>query len=154
MDLGTVFGTGDMNGDEDRALWEGLHARVLPFVRHEDIDSLYRQMDVLLFPSLWNESFGLTVREAIARDVCVLSSDCGGPGEAIVHGENGLLFPKGDLAAFRKQLHYVLDEQETVKNYRAPNTGDLRSLAAQAEELADAYRRILQVRTCLRPTGI
>lgn len=154
VDLGTVFGTGDMNGDEDRALWEGLHARVLPFVRHEDIDSLYRQMDVLLFPSLWNESFGLTVREAIARDVFVLSSDCGGPGEAIVHGENGLLFPKGDLAAFRKQLHYVLDEQETFKNYRAPNTGDLRSLAAQAEELADAYRRILQVRTCLRPTGI
>ena len=154
VDLGTVFGTGDMNRDEDRALWEGLHARVLPFVRHEDIDSLYRQMDVLLFPSLWNESFGLTVREAIARDVFVLSSDCGGPGEAIVHGENGLLFPKGDLAAFRKQLHCVLDEQETFKNYRASNTGDLRSLAAQAEELADAYRRILQVRTCLRPTGI
>ena len=143
-----------MTGDEDRALWKGLHASILPFVRHEDIDSLYWQMDVLLFPSLWNESFGLAVRAAIARGVFVLSSDCGGPGEAIVHGENGLLFPKGDLAAFRNRLHYVLDEQETFKNYRASDTGDLRSLESQAEELADAYRRILQVRTYFRPTGI
>lgn len=152
VDLGTVFGEGDMNGDEDRALWEGLPARVLPFVRHEDIDSLYRQMDVLLFPSLWDESFGLTVREAIARDVFVLSSDCGGPGEAIRHGENGLLFPKGDLAAFRNRLRCILDKQETFKNYRTSDTGDIRSLSAQAEELADAYRRILRVRTCPRPT--
>ena len=110
-------------------------------------------MDVLLFPSLWNESFGLTVREAIARDVFVLSSDCGGPGEASCTVKRPAV-SQGDLAAFRKQLHCVLDEQETFKNYRASNTGDLRSLAAQAEELADAYRRILQVRTCLRPTGI
>ena len=111
-------------------------------MRHEDIDSLYWQMDVLLFPSLWNESFGLTVREAIARGVFVLSSDCGGPGEAIVHGENGLLFPKGDAESFRMQLRRILDDQVRFKNYRTANAGDVRGIMSQSAELAVAYGKI------------
>ena len=99
-------------------------------------------MDVLLFPSLGDETFGLTVREAVARDVFVLSSDCGGPREAIVDGKNGLLFPKGDLAAFRRQLCRILDDQEKFKKYRAAHAGDMRDIASQARELAAVYREI------------
>lgn len=142
VDLGTAFGRGDMTGPEDRALWEGLPAHIRPFVKHSEIDALFAQMDVLLFPSLGDETFGLTVREAVARDVFVLSSDCGGPREAIVDGKNGLLFPKGDLAAFRRQLCRILDDQEKFKKYRAAHAGDMRDIASQARELAAVYREI------------
>lgn len=144
VDLHTAFGRGAMAGAEDKELWRHLPVRIAPFVPHTAMDDLYAQMDVLLFPSLWDESFGLTVREAIIRDVFVISSDCGGPREAIAHGDNGLLFPKGDLTAFREHLRHVLRERETFKIYRASHFGDIRSVAEQAGELAEAYSEILR----------
>ena len=133
-----------MTGAEDEALWEGLRRRILPLTRRQDMDGLYAHMDVLLFPSLTAESFGLPIREALARDVFVLSSDCGGPREAIIHGENGLLFPLGDLESFREHLRDILQNQNRFKNYRTANYGDMRGIEDQAKELAAAYEEILR----------
>lgn len=144
VDLHTVFGEGAMASAADRALWKKLPVRIVPFVPHAAIDELYAQMDVLLFPSLWDESFGLTVREAILRDVFVISSDCGGPREAIAHGKNGLLFPKGDLEAFRDHLRCVLRDQDRFKSYQTAHFGDVRGVEEQARELAEAYGEMLR----------
>ncbi len=143
-DPGLARGEGGMTGAEDEALWEGLRRRILPLTRRQDMDGLYAHMDVLLFPSLAAESFGLSVREALARDVFVLSSDCGGPREAIIYGENGLLFPMGDLESFREHLRDILQNQNRFKNYRTANYGDMRGIEDQAKELAAAYEEILR----------
>ena len=45
------------------------------------MDGFYAQIDVLLFPSQWKETFGLTVREAAARGIHVLQTDSGGTAE-------------------------------------------------------------------------
>lgn len=37
-------------------------------------DAFFNSIDVLLFPSQWMESYGLTVREALSRDVWVIST--------------------------------------------------------------------------------
>ena len=142
LDLATVFGSGEM-AKETESVWQGVPVYVIPFVPHEEIDSLYAQIDVLLFPSLLDESFGLTVREAIAHDVFVISSECGGPSEAIINGMNGFIFPKGDMMAFNTLLQQILDDQETYKNYTTSCQGDIRSFAVQAVEIAAAYKRIL-----------
>ena len=144
VDLHTVFGKGAMNHADDKRLWKGLKVRTLPFIPHGDMDSFYAQVDVLLFPSLWDESFGLTVREAIMRDVFVVASECGGPSEGIVPGENGLLFPKGDKAAFRQHLHWILDNSHTLAAYKTRHFGDIISIEEQARELATAYREVLR----------
>ena len=64
-----------------------------PAYSQEGLDAFFESIDVLVFPSQWKESFGLTVREALARDVWVIATDCGGPGEAIADGVNGNLLP-------------------------------------------------------------
>lgn len=144
VDVHTALGKGAMAGKEDKALWRGLDVRILPFVSHESIDSVYAQMDVLLFPSLWDESFGLTVREAMLRDIFVVAADCGGPREAIVHGENGLLFPKGDREIFSRHLHHILDNKDAFTSYRTTNFGDVIGVENQARELAAAYQNIVR----------
>ena len=97
--------------------------------------TIYRKIDVLLFPSEWKESFGLMVREAIYNDVFVVCSDCGGPREAVVNNENGLIFPMDDSEKFKECLRFLIKNKDYIKNYKTKNFGDVRTFRDQALEL-------------------
>ena len=66
---------------------------VAPPYTRRTMDEFFGGLDVLLFPSQWKESFGLTVREAFARDVWVIATDAGGVVEDCVHGTNATVIP-------------------------------------------------------------
>ena len=46
------------------------------------------------------EGFGMVAVEAAAHGTPTVAFDCGGVGDAVVDGENGLLVPAGDYAGF------------------------------------------------------
>ena len=69
---------------------------VVPAYTSRTIDEFFAGIDVLLFPTRWKESFGLTVREAIARNVWVIATDAGGVVEDILPGRNGTVIPFAD----------------------------------------------------------
>lgn len=69
---------------------------VVPAYTRHTIDDFFAGIDVLLFPTQWKESFGLTVREAIARNVWVIATDAGGVVEDILPGRNGVVIPFAD----------------------------------------------------------
>jgi glycosyltransferase involved in cell wall biosynthesis len=80
-------------------------AVIVPAYTQETIDEFFDQVDVLLFPTQAKESFGLTVREALARNVWVITTDAGGVVEDIIPGENGLIVPFDDnRMAFRQAI--------------------------------------------------
>ncbi len=56
----------------------------------------YRAADVVVFPSEWDEPFGLVPLEAMSCGVPVVATGTGGSGEYLRDGENCLLFPPGD----------------------------------------------------------
>lgn len=67
----------------DRAAMEQLpNIEVLPPVDH--IEEIFRRTRVLLMPSLWTESFPLTVREAMLHGIPVVGSDSGGLRETML----------------------------------------------------------------------
>ena len=105
------------------------------YTPHDRMYTIYRKIDVLLFPSEWKESFGLMVREAIYNDVFVVCSDCGGPREAVVNNENGLIFPMDDSEKFKECLQYLIKNKDYIKNYKTKNFGDVRTFKDQALEL-------------------
>lgn len=59
----------------------------------------YRAADVLLFPVLWEEPFGLVPLEAMACDTPVVATGTGGSGEFLLDEVNCLLVPRGDSSA-------------------------------------------------------
>ena len=130
-------------GGMQRDGW-GDNATIVEYVQHDKMADLYRQIDVLLFPSLLEESFGLMVREAVANDAFVICSECGGPLEAIVHGKNGLVFPMGDKQKFKECIDYVFAHQQDILNYRTTEFGDVRTFEIQAKELLEDYKKIVK----------
>lgn len=110
---------------------------------HEKMKNMYEMINVLLFPSKWKESFGLIVREAIANNVFVIASKCGGPSEAIVQDENGMLFDFNDINQFESCIDKVLNDKEKYINYTTKNYGDVISFSRQAGELHKEYSRFL-----------
>ncbi len=65
-------------------VWGTTPVRIIGRVAQERICDLYADLDVLLAPSLWPESFGLVTREARTAGLWVVASDRGAIGEEIV----------------------------------------------------------------------
>ena len=119
-----------------------VESRIIGYVKHDKMCDIYKKVDVLIFPSLWKESFGLMVREAIKNNVYVVCSECGGPSEA-VNVNNGLVFPIGDDSAFLHCLDTLIKRKDYIKSYKTSDYGDIRTFADQAIELIEDYKKIL-----------
>jgi glycosyltransferase involved in cell wall biosynthesis len=64
----------------------------------------YRAADLLVLPSIWQESYGLPVAEAMACGVPVLASASGGVPELIEDGVTGRLVPRLECEALTRAL--------------------------------------------------
>ena len=117
---------------------------IIPAYTQASMDDFYSQIDVLLFPTQWKESFGLAVREALVRDVWVIATDAGGVSEDIVDQTNGFIIPFHDdgtqLAACIRQL---LDHPSRLDHYENPFKSRIRSFSDQAQELVTAVAAVL-----------
>lgn len=110
---------------------------VIPPYDRDSMDDFFGRIDVLLFPSQWKESFGLTVREALLRDVWVIATDAGGAAEDIIEGINGTVVPlTDDPGPLRDAIAALLRNPERLAGYVNPHKSRIRDFDAQAEELA------------------
>ena len=109
----------------------------------EGLDSFFADIDVLLFPSQCKESFGLTVREALVRDVWVLSTNAGGVEEDIIEGENGNIIDMQDSNAFKHAIEHTIDTFTPEQSYENTHKNEIRTYDTQAKELMAYYQEIL-----------
>ena len=95
-------------------LAEGIDVKVtfrgrLP---HSQLPALYREHDIFIFPSIWEEPFGLTHLEAMASGLPVISTVNGGQGEFLNHQQNCLAIQPDDTESIRQALERLIEEPE------------------------------------------
>jgi glycosyltransferase involved in cell wall biosynthesis len=111
---------------------------IVPAYTQDTMEAFFAGIDVLLFPSQWQESFGLTVREALARDVWVIATAGGGPAEAITDGVNGTIIPlDGQFLTLQQAILALLDNPQRLFGYRNPESGTIIGYDTQAAELRE-----------------
>ncbi len=95
----SVHFRGKLNRD---AIWEMLH-----------------QLDLLVVPSIWYETFCLVISEAFAAGVPVIAFNLGAMAERIRHGQDGLLLPPGDTQALAQTLQTLQQNPAQLAQLRA-----------------------------------
>lgn len=108
-----------------------------------DLPRLLAGIDVLCAPALWHEAFGLTVREALAAARPVLVSRIGGLQDAVRHGDEGLVLPPGDIAAWAAAILDLARDRSRVRAMAARTRSRARGFAAMATDLLAVYHRVL-----------
>ncbi|MFM0308879.1 class I SAM-dependent methyltransferase [Paraburkholderia sp. RL17-383-BIF-A] len=110
--------------------------KIVPSYTQATIDNFFNDIDVLLFPTQCKESFGLSVREALIRDVWVISTDAGGAVEDIFPGENGDIIPLDDDGTkLAEAIGALLADPTRLDDFRNPYAGQIRLFDEQAQEL-------------------
>ncbi|MEW9917979.1 glycosyltransferase [Marimonas sp. MJW-29] len=114
-----------------------------PRFNQSTMDAFYAEIDVLLFMSQWKETFGLAIREAIARGIAVIQTDSGGTVEhpAVVPEK---LIPIGASSeGLRQAIETQLSDYTRVRPPHAVSSFDdqARAFTAIANRVLLAFAR-------------
>lgn len=133
--LTIVGGWNDREEARLRALAErhGVTARVrfLGQRSRDEVRAAYAEADVVVFPVLWEEPWGLVPIEAMARGRPVVATGRGGSGEYLRDGENALLFEAGDAPALARAVRRLADDPDLRRRLRE---GGLQTAARHTED--------------------
>jgi N-acetyl-alpha-D-glucosaminyl L-malate synthase BshA len=75
------------------------------------VENILRRCDILLCTSE-NETFGMSIAEAMASGMPVVSSRVGGIPEVMIDGETGFLRPLGELEQMAEAIHQLITNPE------------------------------------------
>ena len=125
-------------GSSRREIWGSTEIEFRPKQAQRNVGRLYGEIDVLLAPSIWPESYGLVTREALRSGCWVVASDRGAIGEYVLDGRNGFVVDVSSPAG----LEQVLRQIDTNRDlYLTPplECPPMRLAGDQGDELASLY---------------
>ena len=123
--------------------WGTTSVTFIPKQSAEEMPKFFSQIDVLVAPSLWPESFGLITREAVYAEVWAVASDKGGLAEDIRPGINGDIFSVDNTGELISILQKIDRNPQKYKQRHFCEANYIRSIDEQVTELENFYGNIL-----------
>ena len=120
---------------------------MLGFIPDEKLPELYASSSLFVMPSLYCESFGVTLLEAMASGRPVVASNVGGIPEVVKDGVTGLLFKRGDAEDLADKIIKVLSDRSLAQSL-ASNAKEIvkerYSWPVIADKMEDLYEKTLK----------
>ncbi|WP_170289117.1 glycosyltransferase family 4 protein [Massilia sp. YMA4] len=112
----SMGGDGELDQVRQRAVELGVGAQLnlLGWVVGADKERALREADVYLLPS-YNEGLPMSVLEAMAYGLPVITTPVGGIPEAVTDGVEGFLIQPGDVAALSARIATLLADPELAR---------------------------------------
>lgn len=86
-------------------------------LRGPDLQAAVRDVSVVVMPSIWEETAGLSAIEHMMRGGVVIAADIGGLGEIV--GDAALKFPPGDATALASCIQKLIDQPSLTSSMGA-----------------------------------
>ncbi|WP_206872481.1 glycosyltransferase [Clostridium zeae] len=110
-----------------------LHGRY----RYEQLKEIFINTDVLVVPSIWNETFGFITLEALSYGVPVISSDMVGSKDMLDYERYGLVL-KPEIQLFADKLIELQKDKSKLKDFNTNIVSSLNVLNIK-EHVKDLY---------------
>lgn len=81
----------------------------------DDLSQVYQELDIVVVPSLVEESFGLVAVEAMSYGKAVVVSDRGALPELVENNKSGIVVAAGNVDILADVLGDLIDNQEKIK---------------------------------------
>jgi glycosyltransferase involved in cell wall biosynthesis len=101
---------------KDSIIRDNPDARMLGWLKIEDLAAWVERARCLVFPSLWYEGYPMSVVEAMQRGIPVLVSDCTSAIELVRHDVDGLHVRAGDVGGWASAIQ-LLNDRERLQRY-------------------------------------
>jgi glycosyltransferase involved in cell wall biosynthesis len=110
-------------------------------VDHTHIESVLRETDVLILPSIWPENQPVTITEAMASKTAVIASDTGGIPELVINEETGYLFRPGSAVDLAERMLQFVAHPELIQTLGANGFERIKNVTydRQVERIARIY---------------
>jgi glycosyltransferase involved in cell wall biosynthesis len=114
-----------------------FHGRFSP----DDIPGITNRIDISVLPSLCADTAPQTIFESFNAGLPIIAPRVGGFPDFIVDGENGLLYPAGDVEGLMRCLAAVLEDVSMIGRFREriPRT---KTIPENVRELLQLYRTL------------
>ena len=113
--------------------------RFLGRLNREDVWQILANVDAIVMPSVWYESFSIIISEAFSMGVPVIASNIGALADRVQHEKDGLLTPPGDATAMRQTLQRFLDEPDLLAQLQQ-GIQPIQSIEDHAVEMETVYK--------------
>ena len=124
----------------------GIEVNLMAHVPREKIAAGLKRAHIHVFPSCYEETFGLCLCEAMASGCACIASDVAGAKAQIEDGVTGLIVPKRDPDALRAALLRLLDDadlRERLGHNAREHVAAEHSLEAMARRWEAAYEEVV-----------
>jgi glycosyltransferase involved in cell wall biosynthesis len=112
-------------------------------VPRSEVWAALAELDALVVPTLWYETYSLAAHEAFAAGVPVIASRIGVMPEVIRDGIDGLLFPPGDVAVLAALLWELIRRPEQLEALRRAVRPPL-TIAEHAAAVQSIYVEVVE----------
>lgn len=85
----------------------------------------YRNNDIFLFPSEWDEPFSIALLEAFSAGLAVVGTDTGGTPEILSDQVNGLVYQKGNSQQMAQAIQRIATDKDLYHSLRSRAVQDI-----------------------------
>lgn len=147
----TMTITGD--GEERKALEEKVKilglSDIIEFTgKKNDVIPILDNSNIFVYPSIWEEGFGISVLEAMARGCIPVSFNKGGLPEVIDNNENGKIVNETDSEALLEALEEILNLSEEKKKKMSYNATKKAEKFKLENTISELERVLNEVNNC------
>lgn len=124
-----------------------VYIKLLGFIPEENLPKLFKASDLFVLPSLYGESFGLVLLEAMASGKPIVASKVGGIPEVIEDGVTGLLVKSGSKRDLADAITRILSDRglaETLANNARRTAEERYSWPIIAKGVEGVYKELLE----------
>ena len=114
----------------------------------KDVTNILANLDVFVVPST-SEGFSIATIEAMAMEIPVIATRCGGPQEIITNGKNGLLVPPANSKALANAIIHILSTPELSSKFiqEGKKTAQRFSLDAMLSKYDSLYKKTSRIKS-------